>query len=176
MRPAFALVTPCILALLLALCAPLRAAELRLDDYHAPTPVEIPGARVVSTHELRALLQEPLARRPLLFDVLGEEPHASLPGAIWLPGAGRGTSFDDAVQARLAETLAAAARADPSRALVFFCVSEDCWLSYNAALRAVRLGYRNVLWYRGGIEAWGRSGGRLEPPRMAWRPEREAGR
>jgi rhodanese-related sulfurtransferase len=27
-------------------------------------------------------------------------------------------------------------------------------MSYNAALRAVNLGYTQVFWYRGGIEAW----------------------
>ncbi|MND08271.1 hypothetical protein D3C83_307850 [compost metagenome] len=37
---------------------------------------------------------------------------------------------------------------------MFFCVDTECWLSYNAALRAIRLGYSNVMWYRGGISAW----------------------
>ena len=27
-------------------------------------------------------------------------------------------------------------------------------MSYNASLRAIRLRYSNVRWYRGGIEAW----------------------
>lgn len=165
MRPACVAV-----ALLLSLCAPLRAAELRLDDYHAPTPREIPGARMISTLELRKLLQSPQGPRPLLFDVLGGEGHASLPGAIWLPGAGRGSSFDDGLQAKLAELLASATQGDRARALVFFCASPQCWLSYNAALRAVRMGYAKVLWYRGGIEAWGAGGGRLEPPRITWKP------
>ena len=39
-------------------------------------------------------------------------------------------------------------------ALVFYCQSRECWMSYNAALRAIHAGYTNVLWYRGGIEAW----------------------
>ena len=35
-----------------------------------------------------------------------------------------------------------------------YCLSAECWLSYNATLRALRLGYLDALWYRGGIEAW----------------------
>ena len=52
--------------------------------------------------------------------------------------------------------------------LVFLCASARCWLSYNAALRAVRLGYADVRWYRGGIEAWGAGGGALAEPRLVW--------
>ena len=145
------------------------ASELRLADLSSPTPTQLPGARVIATPELRRLLQAPLEERPLLFDVLGgDDGHATLPGAIWLPGAGRGTSFDDEVQVRLEKLLAFAMRGSPERPLVFFCSSPRCWLSYNAALRAVRLGYRDVRWYRGGIEAWGASGGALAPPRVTW--------
>jgi PQQ-dependent catabolism-associated CXXCW motif protein len=142
-------------------------AELRLEEHAAPTPLEIPGARIIATAELRQLVQAPLEKRPLLFDVIGDG-HLSLPGAIWLPGAGRGTSFDDEIQARLAKTLEQATRGDRSRMLVFFCAGPRCWLSYNAALRAARLGYSGVRWYRGGIEAWGAGGGALSEPRLTW--------
>jgi PQQ-dependent catabolism-associated CXXCW motif protein len=141
------------------------SAELRPKDVSGPTPLEIPGARVIATAELRKLLRE---GQPLLFDVIGGEGHESLPGAVWLPGAGRGSSFDDDIQARLALALQAATRGDKSVPLVFFCAGPRCWLSYNAALRAVRLGYRSVRWYRGGIEAWGAAGGALTEPRLVW--------
>lgn len=142
---------------------------LRLGDVNSPTPLEIPGAKTIGTAQLRALLAAPPAARPLLFDVLGEPAHPSLPGAIWLPGAGRGSSFDDELQARLANLLEFATRGDRSRALVFFCAGPRCWLSYNAALRAARLGYGQVRWYRGGIEAWRAAGGELAELRLRWR-------
>ena len=42
----------------------------------------------------------------------------------------------------------------------------------NAALRAIRLGYQNVHWYRGGIEAWKEAGLSLAPSqRPAQRPQ-----
>ena len=142
-------------------------STLRTGDYHAPTPREVPGAKTIGTSALRESLQaQPL---PLLFDVLGGEVHASLPGAIWLPGAGRGQSFTDTVQARLGQTLNALSKGDRKRPLVFFCQGPECWLSYNAALRAVRLGYEAVYWYRGGIEAWIAAGGDLVPLKVTWR-------
>ena len=143
------------------------SAEMRLEDHASPTPREIPGARTIATSELRRLLQAPLSERPLLFDVLGEA-HLSLPGAIWIPGAGRGASFEDELQTRLARLLQFMTAGNRDRMLVFFCTGPRCWLSYNAALRAVRLGYSAVYWYRGGIEAWGAGGGALREPAVAW--------
>lgn len=167
------------IALLLALAFGARADELadhgvapqaalRLESHHAATPLSVPGARTVHTAELRRLLRLAPPHRPVLIDVLGGDGHATLPGAVWLPDAGRGESFEDALQARLAQTLALLTEGDRSRPLAFFCASAFCWLSYNAALRAVRMGYGSVLWYRGGIEAWGASGGKLGAPGLTW--------
>ena len=144
------------------------SATLRLSEYSAPTPESIPGARVIGTAELRHAVQGPPSGRPLIFDVRGERQD-SLPGAIWLPGAGRGSSYEDAVQRQLAATLREVTRGDASRTLVFFCAGPRCWLSYNAALRAVKLGYRDVRWYREGVEVWGEGGGALAQPVFAWR-------
>ena len=142
-------------------------SEIRTSDLHAPTPREVPGAKTIRTGALRdSLHADP---RPLLFDVLGGDVHASLPGAIWLPGAGRGQSFTDTVQARVAQTLKVLTNGDPKRPIVFFCLGPQCWLSYNAALRAVALGYETVYWYRGGLEAWTEAGGELAPMKFTWR-------
>ena len=37
--------------------------------------------------------------------------------------------------------------------IVFYSRGRN-WHGANAALRAVKLGYRNVGWYRGGLESW----------------------
>ena len=42
--------------------------------------------------------------------------------------------------------------------IVFFCQGVRCWESYNAVLRAWNAGYRNVYWYRGGLQAWQQAG------------------
>lgn len=149
------------------------ASELRLEAHAAPTPILIPGARRILTEELRARLDR--ADAPVLFDVLAGELHESLPGAIWLPGAGHGRGFDDAVQIQMAKLLELATTGNKMRALVFFCASKSCWLSYNASLRAVRLGYTQVLWYRGGIQAWLDAGGDVVQLQVAWRRPPEGG-
>jgi PQQ-dependent catabolism-associated CXXCW motif protein len=130
--------------------------RLRQSPYHGPTPLTIPGAQVVQTRELQAMLAG--AAPPILIDVLSEGGHVTLAGAVWISGAGRGANFMDPVQSVLAQLLAQLSGGDKSRGLVFFCASSQCWLSYNAALRAVVAGYDRVYWYRGGIESWGAAG------------------
>ncbi|HTO10396.1 MAG TPA: rhodanese-like domain-containing protein [Candidatus Binatia bacterium] len=59
---------------------------------------------------------------------------------------------------RLGFALAGLTRGDKNAPLAFFCLSAECWLSYNAALRARTLGYTAVSWYRGGVKAWEAAG------------------
>jgi PQQ-dependent catabolism-associated CXXCW motif protein len=139
------------------------SAALRRAPFEGPTPREIPGASVVRTAQLQAMLAA--AEPPLLVDVLSSEEHVSLPGAIWISGAGRGSNFFDPVQAAYSDALARVTQGNKDRALVFFCASVQCWLSYNAALRASVLGYGRVYWYRGGIESWRAAGLTVAPLR-----------
>ena len=126
--------------------------RLRPQPYHGPTPLRISGAQVLQTRQLQAMLAGPGS--PILIDVLAEEGHVTLAGAVWLSGAGRGVNFLDPVQSLVTQMLAQLAGGDKARPMVFFCASSQCWLSYNAALRAVAAGYSAVYWYRGGVEAW----------------------
>ena len=129
--------------------------QFRTADYHAPTPREIPGGRVVGTLELSKMLgQQP---RPWLIDVLGGSVHRTVDGAFWMAGAGAGDMTKDE-EKRFLNAIAGFAGGDKNRALVFLCVDSQCWLSYNAALRAIAAGYTNVMWYRGGVAAWRQAG------------------
>ena len=40
-------------------------------------------------------------------------------------------------------------QSDGAKLLVFYCL-RDCWMSWNAAKRALALGYKNVAWYPDG--------------------------
>jgi PQQ-dependent catabolism-associated CXXCW motif protein len=140
--------------------------QLHGGAMHGPTPASIPGGQVITTPGLVALIQGRQAPY-IVFDVLGQ-PEA-LPGAVpaaWLSQAG---TFDDAVQQQAAVMLGQATQGRKEVALVFYCLSRECWMSYNAALRAIQAGYTNVLWYRGGIEAWKAAGLPTQPfePRQA---------
>jgi PQQ-dependent catabolism-associated CXXCW motif protein len=127
-------------------------ATIRVNNYEGPTPNTITGARTITTPQLRELLAS--ANPPVLIDVLGGNPQTSLPGAILFTPAGFGNSYGDQVQQRLAGHLAQLTHNNLRAPIVFFCLSKTCWLSHNAAVRAVALGYTNVLWYRGGRNAW----------------------
>ena len=39
------------------------------------------------------------------------------------------------------------------RMLVFYCLA-NCWMSWNAAKRAIALGYTHVAWYPDGTDGW----------------------
>ncbi|HJT98591.1 MAG TPA: hypothetical protein VJ696_09770, partial [Rhodanobacteraceae bacterium] len=120
---------------------PAQDALRPTDRLHAPTPTSMPGARTIDTQALMSLLRDP-ARRPLVFHVLGSPEH--LPGAIQATPAGQGGSFDDATQREFGQFLRNMSRGDAAAPMVFYCGGTHCWMSYNAALRAVHLGYRNV--------------------------------
>ena len=44
-------------------------------------------------------------------------------------------------------------QSDGAKLLVFYCL-RDCWMLWNAAKRALALGYKNVAWYPDGTDGW----------------------
>ncbi len=138
--------------------------QLHAGEMHGPTPNQLPGGQVITTKGLLPLLRG--GQMPVrVYDVLGGQ--AALPGAVPAAFAAQPGSFDDATQARLAELLRQTTGNRRDTVLVFYCAGPQCWMSYNAALRAVRLGYTNVAWYRGGLEAWQHAGLSFAPAPQA---------
>lgn len=126
-------------------------ATLR-ENMNGATPLQIAGATRVTTDELRALI----AKTPnlLLIDVLAG-PHAqTLANANYVPVAGLAGTLTDGNQTTLKKILSRLTGGDTARPLTFFCMGASCWESYNAALRAAALGYTDIRWYRGGLQAW----------------------
>lgn len=79
--------------------------------------------------------------------------HRTIPGAHWFPEAGRGRP-DAAIAAWFDHGLArSVGRRGMSRTIVVFCLA-DCWMSWNAALRLRRAGYRDVHWFADGVDGW----------------------
>jgi PQQ-dependent catabolism-associated CXXCW motif protein len=150
-------------------------AGFRLGDYRAPVPAALAGATVVATAGLQALLAEE-APTPILIDVLPAPPppddragariwrgtaRANIPGSVWLANVGFGELAPE-VEKYFADNLVRLTAGDPSRRLVFYCQAA-CWMSWNAAKRALGLGYRNVLWYPEGTDGWAAAGLPLAP-------------
>jgi adenylate cyclase len=118
-------------------------------DYVARTPTTAPGARVIRTADLGQFLQQ---RKPLVLDANGWGK--SIPGAIALSGAGIGGSTSDGYQARLNRKMQELTHGDRGMPVVTMAWNADRFSGRNLALRLVALGYTNVIWYRGGREAW----------------------
>ena len=105
-----------------------EVTEIRTEKYHAPTPRFHPLAGTLTTRELHALIIGP--EPTVLIDVLGGKGHRSVPGALWLKGAGlddddREEDIDRRLEAKLDEVT----DGDKTRSIVFFCLSAECWLS-----------------------------------------------
>lgn len=119
---------------------------------HGPTPTSIPGGQVVTTDRLIPMLAQGPQHGPLVFHVLG--PGDMLPGAQMATPASQAGTFDDQTQREFGQYLQQVTHGDKAKPLVFYCLNTQCWMSYNAALRAINMGFSQVMWYRGGIEAW----------------------
>ncbi|MDZ4017373.1 trypsin-like peptidase domain-containing protein [Pseudomonas sichuanensis] len=122
------------------------------------TPIRIPGGQLITTAALTRELATP--KPPVVIAAIGAS--TGIPGAIDLHYGAEGGAFSDQTQQRLANDLQALTHGDKARALVFYGHHPQCWMSYNSALRAIALGYRQVYWYRGGMKAWVRSGAPLD--------------
>ncbi|MEZ5892310.1 MAG: rhodanese-like domain-containing protein [Parvularculaceae bacterium] len=136
-------------------------SQLHAGQMHGPTPASIPGGQVITTKGLVELVQG--RQTPfLIFDVLGG--NEIIPGALAAAPASQPGSYNDQTQQQFGGYLHQATNGVKQTPLVFYCLSNQCWMSYNAALRAINMGYTNVLWYRGGIEAWKAAGQQTQNP------------
>ena len=130
-------------------------ATLHAGAPHSPTPTSVPGGKVISTQELATrLTQNPQSMA--ILDILGGSE--TLPMATFATPAASPGSFNDQVQQQFGNYLQKVTNGNKTMPVVVYCQSTHCWMSYNAALRAINMGYTNVLWYRGGIEAWQAAG------------------
>lgn len=127
----------------------------------SPTPLSIAVGQRVSTAELQRMIQND--PQLILVDVLAQPHEQTIQGAYWLPSGGSAGSFQDSYQSDFAAGLNQVTGGVTARPVVFFCAGANCWESYNATLRANAAGYTRLLWYRGGLAAWGEARGPMAP-------------
>ena len=153
---------------------PLRAADetppaeppdYRMEDFRAPTPLTLKGARVVDSDQAFELWKAgelvfvdvlPRAPKPANLPagtIWRDKPRKNIPGSIWLPNVGYGAIAAETDQ-YFRRNLTEATKGDLAKPLVFYCL-KSCWMSWNAAKRAMEYGYTNVTWYPGGTDGWG---------------------
>ncbi len=143
--------------------------RLHGEPMEAPTPARIPGGQVITTKGVLELLQGKTGVPVVLLDVLGGPQQ--LPRAVSAAFAAEPGSFRDGTEQQFAQLLNQITGGNKQFPLVLYCQGRTCWMSYNASLRAIHLGYTNVLWYRGGLQAWQRAGLPLVPASATGYPQ-----
>lgn len=146
--------------------------QLHNGQMHGPTPASIPGGQLITTKGMVALVQGKQAPY-FLFDVLGGPE--MLPNAMPAAWASQPGAFNDQIQLQFSQMLAQGTQGRKDFPLIFYCLSNQCWMSYNAALRAINAGYTNVLWYRGGLEAWKAAGLATQPAQQGYQQPPQQG-
>lgn len=150
----------------------------RTAEYRAPVPAGLKGARTVDVAGLQALIATGDA---LLVDVMPTQPkpanrpagsiwrdpqRSTVKGAVWLANMGFGKLAESDEAAFKAELERLAGSKD--RTIVMFC-EPQCWMSWNAAKRAISYGFRNVVWFPDGVKGWSEAGLAQETV-TPWRP------
>lgn len=140
----------------------------RMDEYRAPVPDTLKGATVVTTGEAETLWRE---GKTVFFDVMPYTPKPAnlpagtlwrdkvredIPGSIWLANVGYG-ALPDETTAYFRTKLEERTGSDKEKPILFYCMT-DCWMSWNAAKRAVEWGYASVHWYPLGSDGWAKAG------------------
>lgn len=141
-------------------------AGYRMDGYRSPTPAGLAGATTVDTAAARTLIDGgqaiPINVMKLDRSTLPggpwivAKPFRQIPGSVWLPSVGVGDPGPKTT-AWFARHLARLTGGDTGRGVLFYCLA-DCWMSWNAAKRALSLGYTRVYWYPLGADGWAEAG------------------
>jgi len=110
------------------------------------------GYKIVATKELKSWFDQ---KKPMLIvDTMPYEDSYKkqhIPGAVQMEfPIPEMTSLDDKTKAALEKLLGP----DKNRLIVFYCGFTKCTRSHNAAMWAVKLGYKNVYRYPAGIKGW----------------------
>jgi PQQ-dependent catabolism-associated CXXCW motif protein len=79
--------------------------------------------------------------------------HESIEGAVWLANVGYGKLAPEVADYFRAHLAALTDGGKSRRPIVFFCL-RNCWMSWNAAKRALEWGFANVVWYPDGSDGW----------------------
>lgn len=142
----------------------LEPDDYRIENYRAPVPATLKGARILTTAEAEAIWRD---KRGAFVDVMPrppkpanlpadtvwrDKPRRNIPGSLWLSDTGYGKLVDE-TEVYLQDGLMRASAGKRDALLVIYCQA-NCWMSWNAARRALSYGYSNIAWYPEGTDGW----------------------
>jgi ABC-type phosphate/phosphonate transport system substrate-binding protein/rhodanese-related sulfurtransferase len=115
------------------------------------TPRVLEGVKIVTAEEVAELIKKGVP----VYDTRSEEEYRErhIKGARWLPyieKSAKEVGFD------FAKDSFDVARAADSKdaAVVFACNGAECWKSYKSCVAALKAGYKQIYWFRGGFPEW----------------------
>lgn len=116
------------------------------------TPRALAGATVVDAKTVQAMLD---AKKARYIDTRNdaEFAEAHVPGATLIPYVEKSLKDPD-FDSKVDSFNVASLGADKNAVLVFGCNGPECWKSHKASIAAIKAGYTNVNWFRGGVPEW----------------------
>lgn len=150
---------------------PLEPAGYRMDKYRGPVPTTLKGAIVVNSKRAKEIY---LQGKTIFIDVMPyipkppnlpktmiwrEKIRENIEGSHWLANVGYG-ALPSEMTNYFQHHLKRLTKNDFTKPLLFYC-QEKCWMSWNAAKRALEYGYRSVYWYPRGTDGWVKMGGKV---------------
>ena len=115
-------------------------------------PTMVPSVDTLTTVQLDAFIKS--HPNAVLVDAIVAATHKTVPGAYWMPELGQVTLGQFELN-KIEGTMREATGGDRSRPVIVFERSSTFgWFGYHGVLRLLGMGYSNIYWYRGGIDAW----------------------
>lgn len=160
---------------------PLEPKDYRRQDYRGMVPASLKGAKVVDAREAEDLY---IKGNVVFIDVMPHTPkppnlpktmiwrdkiHKNIKGSFWLANVGYGAlppEMDNYFKLNLKKLT----KGDHSQSLLFYCQAK-CWMSWNAAKRALEYGYHSVYWFPDGTDGWVKIGRKIIPAKPIQLPQ-----
>lgn len=136
----------CLTVLMMCLlCFPALAKKKKVS-----TPDQLAGATIVKKADVQRLLKEGAK----IFDVRKklEFKEAHVDGATYLPYKEKSKKVADFDMSKDKFDISKLPAKDSK--VIFYCNGKTCWKSYKASKTAIKNGWKNVYWFRGGYPEW----------------------
>jgi ABC-type phosphate/phosphonate transport system substrate-binding protein/rhodanese-related sulfurtransferase len=134
-----------------------RMRPIARDDYEYVstlgyhTPRTLPGATIVTAAEVSELMRKGVS----IYDTRVKEEYVDghIKGALSLPygeKSAKEADFDSSKDHFNVVGLPA----DKNAPIILSCNGPECWKSYKSSVAAIKAGYRQIYWFRGGFPEW----------------------
>ncbi len=118
------------------------------------TPDKLIGVQLVSAEQVRDLIAKRASSGVVVVDTRSAREYNAerIAEAVLAPYGEKSLKERDYNVAL--DDLTAIAKLDRARPTVFLCNGAECWKSYKASREAVKMGFKTVYWFRGGMPEW----------------------